>query len=196
MKKLLLLLALTFLSAQSFAGSCPDGSEPVKSISDDGTYFVYKCAADSNNAKDTKESEAESPSSKSIYVSDKIYNDFLNLPKENKIQSCGFSGYKPRWTVINNNLAPRIKGFNSRMDNESSVEGVHSREVRDKYLESITYAMVSEDLELKEELFDKLYDWASEDAYQQQCNVILMLIRDKIFFQPVKANGATLMGKI
>ena len=164
MKKLLLLLILSFFSTQGLAASCPDGSEPVRSVSADGTYFVYKCAADSNNAKDTKESEAESPSSKSIYVSDKIYNDFLNLPKENKIQSCGFSGYKPRWTVINNNLAPRIKGFNSRMDNESSVEGVHSREVRDKYLESITYAMVSEDLELKEKLFDKLYDWASEDV--------------------------------
>ena len=35
---------LSFFSAQSFAGSCPDGSEPVKSISDDGTYFVYNCA--------------------------------------------------------------------------------------------------------------------------------------------------------
>jgi len=51
MKKLFLLLILSFLSAQSFAGSCPDGSEPVKSISDDGTYFVYKCAADSNNSQ-------------------------------------------------------------------------------------------------------------------------------------------------
>jgi len=27
----------------SSSGSCPDGSEPVKSISDDGTYFVYNC---------------------------------------------------------------------------------------------------------------------------------------------------------
>ena len=164
MKKLFLLLILSFFSAQSFPGGCPDGSEPVKSVSADGTYFVYKCAADSNNAKDTKESEAESPSSKSIYISDKIYNDFLKIPKENKIQSCGFDGYSPNWQVINKDLAPRIKGFNSRMDNESSVEGVHSRQVRDKYLESITYAMVSEDLELKEKLFDKLYDWASEDA--------------------------------
>ena len=164
MKKLLLLLILSFFSAQGIAGSCPDGSEPVKSISDDGTYFVYNCGGDSNNAKDTKESEAESPSSKSIYVSDKIYNDFMKLPKENKIQSCGFDGYSLNWQVINKDLAPRIKGFNSRMDNESSVEGVHSRQVRDKYLESITYAMVSEDLELKEKLFDKLYDWASEDA--------------------------------
>ena len=43
MKKLLLLLILSFLSAQGFAGSCPDGSEPVKSVSVDGTYFVYNC---------------------------------------------------------------------------------------------------------------------------------------------------------
>ncbi len=43
MKKLLLLLILSIFSAQSFAGSCPDGSEPVKSVSDDGTYFVFNC---------------------------------------------------------------------------------------------------------------------------------------------------------
>ena len=43
MKKLFLLLTLSFFSAQSFAGSCPDGSEPVKSISEDGTYFLYHC---------------------------------------------------------------------------------------------------------------------------------------------------------
>ena len=43
MKKLLLLLILSFFSAQSFAGSCPDGSDPVKSISADGTYYEYKC---------------------------------------------------------------------------------------------------------------------------------------------------------
>ena len=43
MKKLLLLLIQSFFSVQSFAAGCPDGSEPVKSISDDGTYFVYNC---------------------------------------------------------------------------------------------------------------------------------------------------------
>jgi hypothetical protein len=48
MKKLLLLLILSFFSAQGFAGSCPDGSEPVKSISDDGTYFVYNCGGSSS----------------------------------------------------------------------------------------------------------------------------------------------------
>jgi len=48
MKKLLLLLALSFLSAQSFAGSCPDGSDPVKSVSADGSYFVYNCGGSSS----------------------------------------------------------------------------------------------------------------------------------------------------
>jgi len=43
MKKIFLLLILSLFSTQSFAGSCPDGSEPVKSISADGTYFVYNC---------------------------------------------------------------------------------------------------------------------------------------------------------
>ncbi|MDC0980959.1 thermonuclease family protein [Candidatus Pseudothioglobus singularis] len=44
MKKLFLLLALTFISAQGYAGSCPDGSEPVKSVSEDGSYYEFKCA--------------------------------------------------------------------------------------------------------------------------------------------------------
>jgi len=43
MKKLLLLLILSFFSAQGLAAGCPDGSEPVKSVSDDGSYFVYNC---------------------------------------------------------------------------------------------------------------------------------------------------------
>ncbi len=43
MKKLFLLLILSFFSAQSFAGSCPDGSEPTKTVSADGSYFEYKC---------------------------------------------------------------------------------------------------------------------------------------------------------
>jgi len=50
MKKLLLLLILSFFSAQSFAGSCPDGSEPVKSVSDDGTYFVFNCGGQSSSS--------------------------------------------------------------------------------------------------------------------------------------------------
>ena len=43
MKKLLLLLILSFFSSQGLSAGCPDGSEPVKSVSADGTYFVYNC---------------------------------------------------------------------------------------------------------------------------------------------------------
>ena len=39
MKKLLLLLALSFFSIQGNAAGCPDGSEPVKSLSADDTYL-------------------------------------------------------------------------------------------------------------------------------------------------------------
>ncbi|SVA76131.1 uncharacterized protein METZ01_LOCUS128985, partial [marine metagenome] len=53
MKKLLILLTLSFFSAQSFAGSCPDGSDPVKSVSADGTYFVYNCGVNEQSSSST-----------------------------------------------------------------------------------------------------------------------------------------------
>ena len=43
MKKLLLLLILSFFSTQGLAASCPYGSEPTKTLSVDGTYYEYKC---------------------------------------------------------------------------------------------------------------------------------------------------------
>ncbi len=36
--------------SKSFAGSCPDGSDPVKSISADGTYFVYNCGGQASSS--------------------------------------------------------------------------------------------------------------------------------------------------
>ena len=59
MKKPLLLLILSFFSAQSFAGSCPDGSEPVKSISEDGTYFVFNCGGGSNEQSSSSSSNTK-----------------------------------------------------------------------------------------------------------------------------------------
>jgi len=51
MKKLLLLLILSFLSAQSFAaGLCPDGSLAKKTVSWDGSYYEYKCSSNSNSS--------------------------------------------------------------------------------------------------------------------------------------------------
>jgi hypothetical protein len=47
MKKLIILFSLLSLfSTAGFSASCPDGSEPTKTVSADGTYFVYKCAND------------------------------------------------------------------------------------------------------------------------------------------------------
>jgi hypothetical protein len=51
MKKLLLLLTLSFFSIQGFAAGCPDGSEPVKSLSADGTYFVFDCGEEKKLGK-------------------------------------------------------------------------------------------------------------------------------------------------
>jgi hypothetical protein len=61
MKKLLLLLALCFLSAQSFAASCPDGSNPTRAISADGSYFEYKCASKTNTYKTSNSSVSTYP---------------------------------------------------------------------------------------------------------------------------------------
>ena len=114
--------------------------------------------------KNTKESGSETSINKSIFVSNKDFNDFLNLPSENRINSCGYKSFSPNWRVINKDLAPRIKGYNSKMDNWRKVEGAYSRDVLVKYLEASTYAMVSDDEALKEKLFDKLYQWASKNA--------------------------------
>ena len=64
-KKLFLVLILSFFSAQSFAGSCPDGSDPVKSISADGTYFVYNCGGSSNNTSASTNSSSSASKSSS-----------------------------------------------------------------------------------------------------------------------------------
>jgi antitoxin component YwqK of YwqJK toxin-antitoxin module len=62
MKKLFLLLILSFFSAQGFAAGCPDGSDPVKSVSADGTYFVYNCGGTSNNTSTSINSSSSASS--------------------------------------------------------------------------------------------------------------------------------------
>ena len=58
MKKLFLLLLLSFFSAQSLAGSCLDGDEPIKSVSADGTYFVYNCVSGNEQSSSVTNSKA------------------------------------------------------------------------------------------------------------------------------------------
>ena len=82
MKKLLLLLILSFFSAQSFAGSCPDGSEPVKSISADGTYFVYNCGG-SNTANSSASSQKVAKALAGIDIENDPNIDFFKPPNYN-----------------------------------------------------------------------------------------------------------------
>tara|TARA_Y100000389_G_scaffold20454_1_gene17614 strand:+ start:38 stop:1708 length:1671 start_codon:yes stop_codon:yes gene_type:complete len=71
MKKLLLLLILSFFSVQGFAAGCPDGSEPVKSISDDGTYFVFSCGGQSSSSNSNSNSKSGTVSPEALYESTK-----------------------------------------------------------------------------------------------------------------------------
>ena len=80
MKKLFLLLTLPLFSTQCLAESCPDGSEPIKSVSDDGTYFVFNCAAND-----------DANSNRSSLLDDQVQEDDIKFPGKfytNKINSC------------------------------------------------------------------------------------------------------------
>jgi len=81
MKKLLLLLILSFFSAQGFAGSCHDGSDPVRSVSADGTYFVYNCGGSSNDAS----SSTNSSSTASTSSSNKSSSGIVTYPETSEI---------------------------------------------------------------------------------------------------------------
>ena len=81
MKKLFLLLILSFFSAQSLAGSCPDGTEPVKSISDDGTYFVFNCGG-SNTSNSSASSKKVAKALAGIDIENDPNIDFFKPPLE------------------------------------------------------------------------------------------------------------------
>ena len=74
MKKLLILSILSFFSTQGFSASCPNGSELIKSVSEDGTYFVYNCGTtnsnSNSNAGTVKVSVEESTSSGNWFPTD------------------------------------------------------------------------------------------------------------------------------
>ena len=61
MKKILFIFVLSLYSIQGLASSCPDGSEPIKSVSDDGTYYVFSCSG----ANEASSANASSSNTKS-----------------------------------------------------------------------------------------------------------------------------------
>jgi hypothetical protein len=109
--------------------------------------------------------------SKSPFIPDDVLDKFKELPKEFKSKICGFENYKPKKNIINKDLAPKILGYNSRMDNWKIVEGHYSRDVFKQYADAVAYASVTEKDRTKEFLFDKLYVWANNKALSgtKQC---------------------------
>ena len=93
MKNLLLILVLSLFSIQSFAGSCPDGSEPVKSISADGTYFVFNCGGSNEQASS---SSSNTKALAGIDIENDSNIDFFTPPQmptilDNKFYAGGLS---------------------------------------------------------------------------------------------------------
>ena len=80
MKKLLLLLILSLFSAESFAAGCPDGSEPVKSVSDDGSYFVFNCGGGSNEQSSSSSSSSNTKVLAGIDIENDPNIDFFKPP--------------------------------------------------------------------------------------------------------------------
>lgn len=76
MRKLFLLILLSLFSVQSL-GSCPDGSDPVKSISDDGTFFIFNCSSnDSLVVLSNKSSSSKKVKPKELEASIKSIGEF------------------------------------------------------------------------------------------------------------------------
>jgi len=89
MKNIYLLFVFLLISFQSHASKCPDGSDPVKSVSDDGTYYIFTCnQEDSNNTNiDTNispnNSKSESNDSEikiyAVSFAPEVLDELLNL---------------------------------------------------------------------------------------------------------------------
>ena len=82
MRKLLILLILSFFSAQSFAASCPDGSEPVKSISADGSYFVYNCGGGNEQSSSSNKTSKVDSAKSGISIENDPNLDFFKPPQK------------------------------------------------------------------------------------------------------------------
>ena len=127
MKKLLLLLILSFFSVQSFAGSCPDGSEPVKSVSDDGTYFIFSCGTTDSTKKQTSGLNCGTniatviPEQWTCFESPlmdiEILEDWKLINDYDKYQE-----------IISRNAAPRLLGFANNPPKSLCMDMLHNFE--------------------------------------------------------------------
>ena len=78
MNKLIIPLLLLAVINMAQAG-CPDGSEPLKSISADGTYFVYNCGATNSNPNAGTVEVAINPTPNGDWLNEPIFPKTLNI---------------------------------------------------------------------------------------------------------------------
>ena len=89
MKNIYFLFVFLLISFQSHASKCPDGSDPVKSVSDDGTYYIFTCNQENSNnsIKDTNVSSNNSKSESNnseikiyeVSFAPEVLDELLNL---------------------------------------------------------------------------------------------------------------------
>ena len=82
MKKLFLLLILPFISTQGLSASCPDGSEPIKSVSADGTYFVYNCGYTNNEQASSSAANSKTKAVAGISIENDPNIEFFKPPQK------------------------------------------------------------------------------------------------------------------
>jgi len=108
MKNLLLILVLSLLSIQSFSSGCPDGSDPVRSISADGTYFVFNCGGGSNEQSSSSTTNTSSVNSSNANSNTKALAgiDIENDPEKNFFRApmIGYSNFQIKETWATNDF--------------------------------------------------------------------------------------------
>jgi hypothetical protein len=134
MKKLFLLLILSFFSAQSFAGSCPDGSEPVKSVSADGTYFVYNCGGQSPSSSAANSGSSIKAVKYESFVDTDISSSCKDLDKEfyrssfNKCSIIAVLDTKPKLQKHKENVWQESELLISRVNKNGNLQIVGKAE--------------------------------------------------------------------
>ena len=138
-KQYIFLLILSLFSIQGFAAGCPDGSEPVKSISADGTYFVFECGGSSNkidfqiiNLTDFEDSyftdKADYASSKMINTITKnlvlIYplGDFLSVTQNDEMDFLGSVHVSHERIIDDSQIKQTLQTVKKFLANKSCID--------------------------------------------------------------------------
>ena len=101
----------------------------------------------------------------SPFINNEMLKAFSEVSIETKKQLCGYDEkFFISWGNIDINLPNKIKGYNSKKDNAYDVEGYHAEKVLEEYSKAATFSFITNDKEIKERLFNKLYEWAKDDA--------------------------------